>query len=117
MVWLKIWKHDINPFLIHQSALEYLLIGAYTVGNAGIYQVTPQNGTPVGRDEIDYLVKNQRNKAEIYQGRLERYLCKVHFDEYKIDSDNIVNPKKQGYGGISFLWEKSEKQTKRLLRN
>lgn len=93
----------INPFLIHQSALEYLLIGAYTVGNAGIYQVTPQNGTPVGRDEIDYLVKNQRNKAEIYQGRLERYLCKVHFDEYKIDSDNIVNPKKQGYGGISFL--------------
>ena len=51
----------------------------------------------------DYLVTNQRNKAEIYQCRMEKFLCKVNFPEYVINSDNIINPKKSNYGGFSFL--------------
>jgi len=58
---------------------------------------------PVEKSDIDYLVTNQRNKAEIYQGRMEKFLCKVNFSEYTINSDNIINPKKSNYGGFSFL--------------
>jgi len=35
----------IKPFLIHQSALEYLKLGAYHVSNGGIYKHTPSGGS------------------------------------------------------------------------
>ena len=93
----------IKPFLIHQSACEYLLIGSYQVANGGLFKLTPQNGTPVEKADIDYLATNQRNKAEIYLGRMEKFLCKVNLPEYTINSDNIINPKKATYGGFGFL--------------
>lgn len=101
--YLELYNKYINPFLIHQSAVEYLLIGSYQVANGGVFKLTPQNGTPVEKADIDYLVTNQRNKAEIYQGRMEKFLCKVNLPEYIINSDNIINPKKSNYGGFSFL--------------
>lgn len=98
-----LYNKYINPFLIHQSAVEYILIGSYQVANGGVFKLTPQNGSPVEKDDIDYLVTNQRNKAEIYQNRMENFLCKVNLPEYIINPNNIINPKKSSYGGFSFL--------------
>lgn len=101
--YLKLYTNYIKHFLIHQSACEYLLIGSYQVANGGVFKLTPQNGTPVEKADIDYLVTNQRNKAEIYLGRMDRFLYKANFPEYTINSDNIINPKKSTYGGFGFL--------------
>ena len=101
--YLELYNKYIRMFLIHQSAVEYLIGGGYSVSNGGIFRMTPQNGTPVEQDTIDISIKNQRNKAEMYQGRMEDFLCKVNFPEYVINSDNIINPKKSNYGGFSFL--------------
>ena len=40
----------------------------------------------------DYLVNQQRMKMEVYESRLERWLCKNHLPEYVSNSNNIVNP-------------------------
>ena len=101
--YLELYTKYIRMFLIHQSACEYLLIGSYQVANGGVFKLTPQNGTPVEKDDINYLVTNQKNKAEIYLGRMEKFLCKVNLPEYTINSDNIINPKKANYGGFGFL--------------
>ena len=94
----------IKPFLIRQSAVEYLQIGAYTVGNGGIYKHTPDNGSPLDKSDIDVLVNNEKNKADKYQKRLQDWLCKFGsgIPEYKCEADNIVNPKNGKIGGWYF---------------
>ncbi len=92
--YLELYNNYIVPFLIHQSAAEYLLIGAYKIGNNGIFKTAPDNATAVDKVEVDYLVQNQRNKADMYKERMQRWLCKNRLPEYRIDSDNIVNPLK-----------------------
>ncbi len=93
-VYKKLYDEYLKPLLIHQSALEYINIGAYSVNNAGIFKLTPSNGTPVEKIDIEFMAQNQRNKAEMYEQRLIRWLCKngSSITEYRCDSDSIVNP-------------------------
>jgi len=94
----------IKPFLIHQSALEYILCAAYMVDNGGIYRHTPQNGQPADKTEVDFIANNQRNKAEMYCNRMEKWLCKnkSSIPEFKYNDQNIVNPKPQTNGPWYF---------------
>ena len=102
--YLILYTKYIKPFLIHQSAVEYLLIGAYQIANGGIYKHAPANSTPVEVGEVNFLVKNQRAKAEMYQARLERYLAKTNFPEWTYNSNNTVNPTPtKSRGGFSFF--------------
>jgi hypothetical protein len=82
----------IKPFLIRQSAVEYLLIGAYKVNNNGIFKTNVENAQSLSKEEIDYLVQNQRLKAEMYQGRLERWLALNPLPEYTSNLSQIVPP-------------------------
>lgn len=90
--YLTLYEDYIKPFLISQSAVEYLLIGAYKVNNNGIFKAQPDNSVAVDKTEVDYLVNNMRLKAEMYQSRMEKWLCKNHLPEYVSSSTNIVNP-------------------------
>ena len=102
--YLVLYEKYIRPFLIHQAAVEYLLIGGYQIANGGIYKHSPANSAPVEVAEVNFLVKNQRAKAEMYQARLERYLVKMNFTEWTYSDDNNVNPTPSKYnGGFSFF--------------
>lgn len=74
--------------------MEYLLYGAYQINNGGISKHNPADSTSIDKVEVDYLVQNQRLKMEMYESRLERWLCKYHLPEYVASSNNIVNPLK-----------------------
>jgi hypothetical protein len=101
--YLVLHEKYIVPFLIHASAMEYLKDGAYMVNNGGIYKHSPENGQTVEKNEVDYLVQNQRAKSEIYQQRMEKWLCKKNLPEYKFQSDNIVNPKTNKLSNWRFI--------------
>lgn len=90
--YLTLYDKYIEPFLVHQSAVEYLLIGAYKIGDNGIFKTAPNNATAVDKVEVDYLVKNQRNKADMYKERLQRWLAKNLLPEYRITTETIVPP-------------------------
>lgn len=93
----------IKPFLIHQSALEYLKIGAYHVSNGGIYKHTPSNGTAIDKNEVDFLVENQRVKAEMYMQRMEKWLSLNRIPEYySYVSGTVVPSRKQSMGSWFF---------------
>ena len=93
----------IKPFLIHQSALEYLKIGAYHVSNGGIYKHTPSNGTAIDKNEVDFLVENQRVKAEMYMQRMEKWLSLNRIPEYyAYVSGTVVPARKQSMGSWFF---------------
>ena len=91
-LYLTLFDDYIKPFLIHQSAVEYLLVGAYKITNNGIYKTQPENTAAVDKTEVDYLVNNQRLKAEMYQGRLERWLMLNELPEYLSADSQIVPP-------------------------
>jgi hypothetical protein len=93
----------ITPFLIHQSAMEYLKIGAYHVSNGGIYKHTPNNGTAIDKNEVDFLVENQRVKAEMYMQRMEKWLSLNRIPEYySYVSGTVVPARKQSTGSWFF---------------
>ena len=87
-----LYEDYVKPFLIHQATVEYLLVGAYKVNNNGIFKSQPENTVTVEKAEVDYLVKNQRLKSDMYQGRLERWLALNPLPEYNIEVNEIVPP-------------------------
>lgn len=96
--YLTLYNEYIKPFLIRQSAVEYLKIGAFSIGNNGIVLPTPANTTAINENMLTNLIKDMSIKADMYADRMYRWLCKNKLEEYKYSSDNIVNPNKPSIG-------------------
>ena len=77
--YLTLYEDYLVPFIIHGSAMEYLLFGAYQINNGGITKHNPADSTSVDKTEIDYLVNQQRMKMEMYESRLEPNRFSVFF--------------------------------------
>jgi hypothetical protein len=89
----------IKPFLIRQSAVEYLKIGAFTVANNGIFQPQPNNAIAITDKNLSNLINEVRIKADMFAERMRKYLCKNTIPEYASSSDNIVNPNRPSNSG------------------
>ena len=92
--YLTLYTDYIKPFLIRQSALEYLKIGAFSVSNNGIFQPTSQNAQPISDAQLQVLKDEMSIKANAYADRMHRWLKKNNLPEYECDSENIINFKK-----------------------
>lgn len=92
--YLTLYTDYIKPFLIRQSALEYLKIGAFSVSNNGIFQPTSQNAQPISDAQLQVLKDEMSIKANAYADRMHRWLKQNNLPEYECDSENIINPTK-----------------------
>ena len=92
--YLTLYTDYIKPFLIRQSALEYLKIGAFSVSNNGIFQPTSQNAQPISDAQLSVLKDEMSIKANAYADRMFRWLKQNNLPEYECDSENIINPNK-----------------------
>ena len=92
--YLILYNEYIKPFLIRQSALEYLKIGAFSVSNNGIFQPTSQNAQPISDAQLQVLKDEMSIKANAYADRMHRWLKQKNLPEYECDSENIINPTK-----------------------
>jgi hypothetical protein len=92
--YLILYTEYIKPFLIRQSALEYLKIGAFSVSNNGIFQPTSQNAQPISDAQLQVLKDEMSIKANAYADRMHRWLKQKNLPEYECDSENIINPTK-----------------------
>ena len=92
--YLTLYTDYIKPFLIRQSALEYLKIGAFSVSNNGIFQPTSQNAQPISDAQLQVLKDEMSIKANAYADRMHRWLKQNNLAEYECDSENIINPTK-----------------------
>lgn len=86
--YLELYEDYIKDYLMHESASLYLSIGAYLVTNAGITKQNPEGTIAVSKEEVDYLVVEQRRLANNYRRKLLQYLKKNkdNFIEYVNDS-------------------------------
>lgn len=92
--YLNLYTDYIKPFLIRQSALEYLKIGAFSVSNNGIFQPTSQNAQPISDAQLQVLKDEMSIKANAYADRMHRWLKHNNLPEFECDSENIINPTK-----------------------
>ena len=92
--YLILYTDYIKPFLIRQSALEYLKIGAFSVSNNGIFQPTSQNAQPISDAQLQVLKDEMSIKANAYADRMHRWLKQNNLPEFECDSENIINPTK-----------------------
>jgi hypothetical protein len=97
--YLTLYDSYIKPFLIQQSATEYLKIGAFSFANNGITMPTPANTTAVSETTLARLINERRIVADMYADRMKRWLCKNMLPEYASSSDNIVNPQRASNSG------------------
>lgn len=100
-LYLTLYEEYIKPFLIHASAKNYFLIGAYQINNGGITKHTSENSEAITKSEIDYLYTNQRSKCEVYAGRMKKWLVRNRIDEYYAFNE-IVNKRPVNYGSWYF---------------
>lgn len=96
-----LYNDYIKPFLIHASAKNYFLIGAYQINNGGITKHTSENSEGISKSEIDYLYTNQRSKCEVYAGRMKKWLVRNRIAEYYAFNE-VVNKRPANYGSWYF---------------
>lgn len=65
----------VKPVLIHYAVADFISFHAYSIENGGIYKHTSDTGEVVNKDEVDNLVKKQRDIADHYRTTLVRYLA------------------------------------------
>jgi len=76
---------------------EYVLMGQYNVQDSGIYKATPNNSESAPVDEVRFLATNYEARADVWIGRLNKYLCDKgnEIPEYRDSQPNDYDQKPQ----------------------
>ena len=84
----------VQDALIHNASAEYIPFAAYTVGNGGVFKISPENASNVDKSEIDTLVQSERSYAQYYTNRLLKYLCNnsEKYPQYSTNEDEDIKP-------------------------
>jgi len=119
-VYATLLNEYIKPFLIKQSEVEYLKIGAFNISNKGIYALQAENSSQISEKNLSLLISQARAKADMFAERMVKWLCKNHLPEYTRNSENIVNPTRNSIGSwyLPFQYnKKSYEETYPTERN
>jgi hypothetical protein len=95
--YLILYNDFIINYLIRATAKNILLVLAYQIANGGIYKHTSANSESVSKEEVDYLMTQQKSKMEAYGLRLQRWLRFNNIPEY-LQFSQIVSKKNQEVG-------------------
>ena len=106
-LYLDLYDKFIVDYLIRATAKNYFLIGAYQVANGGIYKHTAENAETISKEEVDYMMVQQRSKMEVYGLRMTRWLVYNKITEYLEYSESVnarpINVSSWWFGGNDFI--------------
>ncbi len=112
--YLTLYNKYIIPVLCYTVYADYLRDGIILAQNTGIYENTPENRGSADLENIQYVEKSNRSKADVYLERMERFLCDTNLPEYDNSQveDYDIDPREVNTIGGWWLPENDE-QTKR----
>ena len=86
----------IQPMLIHYAMADYIPFAAYQIKNGGVFKHTSENAETVSKNEIDYLVKKERDIAEYYTRRFIDFMSfnQSSYHEYTSHTNEDIDPDK-----------------------
>jgi len=85
----------IKPVLIHAAAVQYIPFASYTFGNKGVFKHTSETGETVSKEEVDYLVEEERDTMQFYADRLIDHLsfnAPSKYPEYNTNTNEDISP-------------------------
>ncbi len=115
--YLELYNNYIVPILCYTTYAEYLKDGIILAQNTGIYENAPDNVSGADIENVNFVSKTNKSRADIYIERMKRYLCDKNLPEYinSQDDDFDIDPQdvttlsgwylpptkgsKSGYGG------------------
>jgi len=104
-LYLDLYNKFLVDYLIRAAAKNYFLIGAYQIANGGIYKHTSENAESISKEEVDYMMVQQRSKMEVYGLRMKRWLVYNRIPEYLQYSETVnakpINISSWWFGGGS----------------
>ena len=103
--YLEMFTNYVKPVLWHSVYAQYLRDGIVLSMNTGIYENSPENGSPADLENIKYIAKSAQSKADVYLERLERYLCDKNLPEYDNSqvNDYDIDPQDVNTGSGWYL--------------
>jgi hypothetical protein len=100
--YLTLVQDYIQPMLIHFAMVDYLPFASYELRNGGLFRHRSENADNPTKEEVDFLVQNERNKAEQYTRRFIDYMTfnLDKFPEYLTNTNEDTHPSKDAtYNG------------------
>jgi hypothetical protein len=84
----------VQPMLIHWAMVDYLPFAAYSIKQGGVYKHVSENAETVDKNEIDYLVGKERDRAEWYTRRFIKYMDfnQNTYPEYTSNTNDDIYP-------------------------
>ena len=88
----------IKPMVIQYTLVDYLPFAAYQIKNGGIFKHQSENSETATKEEVDYLVQQQRDKAEFYTRRFIDFMTynQSTYPEYNTNSNGDMYPSQDG---------------------
>lgn len=88
-LYLELYTDFIKPITKNMALSEYIEIASYMVNNGGIYKHTGDNIEVVDKQEVQFLAGKNKNYAQMYIERFNKWICKNSLPEYKTYQDEV----------------------------
>lgn len=88
-LYLELYTDFIKPITKNMALSEYIEIASYMVNNGGIYKHTGDNIEVVDKQEVQFLAGKNKNFAQMYIERFNKWICKNNLPEYKTYQDEV----------------------------
>jgi len=97
--YLELLTTHIQPMLIHYAMVHYLPFASYKVQKKGVFKHNSESATGVEKNEIDFLIEEERDIAEHYTQRFIKHMCEnsTLFPEYTTNTGDDVQPDKDAF--------------------
>jgi len=117
--YLTLVRTYIQPMLIHYAMADYIPFAAYQIKNGGVFKHTSENAETVSKNEIDYLVKKERDIAEYYTRRFIDFMSfnQSSYPEYTSNTNEDIDPDKDSLFNGWVLWKEKVDQKIKMCRN
>lgn len=100
--YLNLVKEYIKPMLVHMMVTDFLGFHSVEITNAGIYEVSSTNGTNADSQQVQRLIRQERNTADFYRRRLLDHLqdkASSLYPEYYTNSNGDMYPNRERWTG------------------
>lgn len=117
--YLTLYNKYIVPILCYTVYADYLRDGLILAQNTGIYENTPDDKGGADLDNVQYVAKSNKSKADIYLERMHRYLCDQDLPEFDNPQENDYDIDPKEVNTISGWWlprKNSYEESKIILR-
>ena len=96
----------IQPALMYWVLAEFPLLGSYKFANKGIVTQSSDNAQPAGMDNVNFLAKNYKAKAEWYTEQVTKFLC-ANLTDYPTYNSSVpdggIHPRQNSFTAGLFV--------------